>query len=130
MKVPGGPKKAIRVTSEEDTENVDEVTLRRLLDDVRTGAVSADDAVARLRRLPFADLGFARVDHHRTLRQGLPEAVYAPGDGLDPYRRLLNSCRDGKLETGGMLLIQFHRNALAANCWELEDLRERLEHST
>ncbi|MDQ4132690.1 MAG: nickel pincer cofactor biosynthesis protein LarB [Actinomycetota bacterium] len=58
---------------------MDELTLRRLLDDVRSGAVTADDAVARLRRLPFADLGFARVDHHRTLRQGLPEAVYAPG---------------------------------------------------
>ncbi len=58
-----------------------------------------------------------------------PEAVYAPGDGLDPYRRLLNACRDGKLETGGSLLIQFHRNAMAANCWELEDLRERLEAS-
>jgi release factor glutamine methyltransferase len=56
-----------------------------------------------------------------------PEAVYAPGDGLDPYRQLLNACRDGKLETGGTLLIQFHRDALAANCWELEDLRERLE---
>lgn len=38
-----------------------------------------DDAVARLRRLPFADLGFARVDHHRPLRQGLAEAVYGPG---------------------------------------------------
>ncbi len=38
-----------------------------------------DDAVAELRRLPFADLGFARVDHHRNLRQGLPEAVYGPG---------------------------------------------------
>jgi release factor glutamine methyltransferase len=58
-----------------------------------------------------------------------PEAVYAPGDGLDPYRRLLNACRDGKLETGGTLLIQFHREALAANCWELEDLREQLEAS-
>jgi release factor glutamine methyltransferase len=58
-----------------------------------------------------------------------PEAVYAPGDGLDPYRRLLNACRDGKLETGGTLLIQFHRDALAANCWELEDLREKLEAS-
>jgi release factor glutamine methyltransferase len=53
----------------------------------------------------------------------------APGDGLDPYRRLLNACRDGKLETGGTLLIQFHRDALAANCWELEDLREQLEAS-
>ena len=58
---------------------MDEGTLRQLLDDVRSGALSADDAVARLRRLPFADLGYARVDHHRTLRQGQPEAVYAPG---------------------------------------------------
>jgi NCAIR mutase (PurE)-related protein len=58
---------------------VDEVTLRALLDDVRSGTLAPDEAVARLRRLPFADLGFARVDHHRPLRQGLPEAVYAPG---------------------------------------------------
>jgi NCAIR mutase (PurE)-related protein len=50
-----------------------------MLDDVRTGAVHPDDALAELRRLPFADLGFARVDHHRALRQGLPEAVYGPG---------------------------------------------------
>jgi NCAIR mutase (PurE)-related protein len=58
---------------------MDEATLRQLLDDVRSGAVDPDDAVARLRRLPFADLGYARVDHHRELRQGLAEAVYGPG---------------------------------------------------
>ena len=58
---------------------MDEPAVRRLIDDVRSGALSADDAVARLRRLPYADLGFAKVDHHRTLRQGLPEAVYGPG---------------------------------------------------
>lgn len=58
---------------------MDEPAVRRLLDDVRSGAVSADDAVARLQRLPYADLGFAKVDHHRALRQGLPEAVYGPG---------------------------------------------------
>ena len=40
-----------------------------------------------------------------------PDAVYAPGDGLGPYRSLLDACRDGKLETGGTLLIQFHRQA-------------------
>jgi release factor glutamine methyltransferase len=56
------------------------------------------------------------------------DAVYASGDGLDPYRRLLNACRDGKLVTpGGVVVIQFHREALAANCWELEDLRSLLE---
>jgi release factor glutamine methyltransferase len=56
------------------------------------------------------------------------DAIYAPGDGLDPYRRLLNACRDGKLVIpGGIVVIQFHREALTANCWELEHLRERLE---
>jgi pyridinium-3,5-biscarboxylic acid mononucleotide synthase len=58
---------------------VDEPALRQLLDDVRAGVLSADDAVATLRRLPFADLGFARADHHRMLRQGFAEAVYGPG---------------------------------------------------
>lgn len=58
---------------------MDEAALRRLLDDVKAGTTSADEAVARLRRLPWTDLGFARVDHHRELRQGIPEAVYAPG---------------------------------------------------
>ncbi len=58
---------------------MDEPALRTLVDDLRAGTLDADEAVARLRRLPFADLGFARVDHHRILRTGLPEAVYGPG---------------------------------------------------
>ena len=56
-----------------------EETLRQLLTDVRSGAVSADDAVAHLRRLPFTQAGDALVDHHRTLRSGTPEAIYGPG---------------------------------------------------
>jgi NCAIR mutase (PurE)-related protein len=58
---------------------VDEAALQRLLAEVRDGTVHPDDALAQLRRLPYADLGFARVDHHRGLRQGVPEAVYGPG---------------------------------------------------
>jgi pyridinium-3,5-biscarboxylic acid mononucleotide synthase len=58
---------------------VDEDALRGLLDDVRAGTRTIDDAVGLLRRLPYADLGFARVDHHRALRQGMVEAVYGPG---------------------------------------------------
>lgn len=58
---------------------MDETALRQLLDDVRSGQRSADEAVRALRRLPFADLGYARIDHHRQLRQGLPEAVYGRG---------------------------------------------------
>jgi pyridinium-3,5-biscarboxylic acid mononucleotide synthase len=54
-------------------------SLRELLEDVAGGATSPAAALERLRTLPFADLGFARVDHHRQLRQGFPEAVYSPG---------------------------------------------------
>jgi NCAIR mutase (PurE)-related protein len=66
------------VTSGQDSD-VDEAALHRLITDVRDGSVTPDEAVATLRRLPFADLGYARVDHHRALRQGMTEAVYAPG---------------------------------------------------
>ena len=58
---------------------MDEGSLRALLDDVRSGTTSPDDAVAALRRLPFADVEGASIDHHRHLRQGMPEAVYGPG---------------------------------------------------
>ncbi len=68
--------------SGQDSE-VDESALRALIDDLRGGRLEPDDAVARLRRLPFADLGFARVDHHRALRQGMAEAVYGPGKTPD-----------------------------------------------
>jgi NCAIR mutase (PurE)-related protein len=58
---------------------VDEAALREMLAAVRDGRISADDALVRLARLPFADLGHTKVDHHRSLRQGLPEAIYGPG---------------------------------------------------
>ncbi len=58
---------------------MDQLRLRTILDDVAAGRVVADDAARALARLPWADLGYARVDHHRHLRQGLPEAVYGPG---------------------------------------------------
>jgi NCAIR mutase (PurE)-related protein len=58
---------------------MDDAALQSLLRDVREGTVAPEDAAVRLRRLPFADLGFARVDHHRALRQAVPEAVYGPG---------------------------------------------------
>ena len=53
-------------------------SIRRLLEQVRHGKVSPDDAVERLRHLPFEDLGFAKVDHHRDLRVGMPEVVFSP----------------------------------------------------
>jgi pyridinium-3,5-biscarboxylic acid mononucleotide synthase len=61
-----------------NAETLDEGRLRQLLGAVARGELSTDDAMTRLARLPFEDLGFARVDHHRGLRGG-PEVVYARG---------------------------------------------------
>jgi len=53
--------------------------LRTLLEQVRAGAVDIDAALGRLRHLPYEDLGFAKVDHHRALRHGMPEVVFGKG---------------------------------------------------
>src|SRR4030088_1381099 len=58
---------------------MDTASLRKLLQEVRSGTVSPDDAVARLRHMPFEDLGFAKIDHHRRLRSGMPEVIFSQG---------------------------------------------------
>jgi len=50
-----------------------------LLETIREGPLSPEQGLDRLKNLPFEDLGFARVDHHRTLRHGFPEVIFAPG---------------------------------------------------
>ena len=58
---------------------MDREKVKQLLEAVASGAVAPDRAAARLRDLPFDDLGFARVDLHRSLRHGVPEAVFCQG---------------------------------------------------
>ena len=53
--------------------------MRDLLEQLRSGDCSVDQAVARLRDLPYQDLDFAKVDHHRAIRQGFPEVVFGQG---------------------------------------------------
>jgi pyridinium-3,5-biscarboxylic acid mononucleotide synthase len=53
--------------------------VRELLEAVRSGKVSSEQALERLKHLPFEDLGFAKVDHHRALRQGYAEVVFGKG---------------------------------------------------
>lgn len=56
--------------------------LQRLLEQVRDGRIGIDEALDSLRHLPFEDLGFAKVDHHRAMRHGMPEVIL--GQGKDP----------------------------------------------
>ena len=91
---------------------MDEAQLRAMIGAIRAGELSPDDAVARLRRLPFADLGDALVDHHRVLRQGAPEAVYGPGKTAEQCVRIV-----GELlahGTGPVLLTRANEQQIKA----------------
>jgi pyridinium-3,5-biscarboxylic acid mononucleotide synthase len=56
---------------------MDRAQIEALLNEVRTGSTGVAEALERLRNLPFEDLGFAKVDHHRALRTGMPEVIFA-----------------------------------------------------
>ena len=58
---------------------MDRDQLRRLFEEVRSGATDIENALDRVRHMPFEDLGFAKVDHHRALRHGMPEVILAAG---------------------------------------------------
>ncbi|HEY8490752.1 MAG TPA: nickel pincer cofactor biosynthesis protein LarB [Dehalococcoidia bacterium] len=62
---------------------MDEERLRRLLEDVRRGDLPVSEALEALRTLPYEDLGFAKIDHHRALRDGFPEVVFGQGKRPD-----------------------------------------------
>jgi NCAIR mutase (PurE)-related protein len=83
---------------------VDKDALRRLLDEVQLGRLAVDDALARLAGLPFEDLGFAKVDHHRALRAGGPEAVFCPGKTTEQVIAIVRR------------LAAHHANVLATRC--------------
>jgi NCAIR mutase (PurE)-related protein len=53
--------------------------LLQILENVQAGGVSPEDAARRLENLPFEDIGFAKIDHHRALRSGMPEVIFSPG---------------------------------------------------
>jgi NCAIR mutase (PurE)-related protein len=56
-----------------------EARLRNLLEKLRRGEMAVDEVIEALRMLPFEDMGFAKVDHHRTLRRGFPEVIFCEG---------------------------------------------------
>ncbi len=61
---------------------MDKKRLLELLTEVRSGVCPVDEALARLRRLPYEDLDFAKIDHHRALRNGFPEVILGEGKSV------------------------------------------------
>ncbi|MFN7922757.1 MAG: nickel pincer cofactor biosynthesis protein LarB [Bryobacteraceae bacterium] len=78
--------------------------LKSLLENVREGSVSVGDAMDRLRHMPFEDLGFAKVDHHRAIRHGMPEVIF--GQGKAPEH----------IEAIASKLLERSQNLLATRC--------------
>src|SRR5438128_3101644 len=65
--------------------------IRKILEEFKAGSLSPDDALHRLRALPFEDLGFANIDHHRSLRQGFPEVIFGGGKTVEQVARIVES---------------------------------------
>jgi NCAIR mutase (PurE)-related protein len=109
---------------------MDSERIVELLTKVRRGKVSVSQAVARLRHLPFEDLGFAKVDHHRTLRQGFPEVIMGQGKQPKEIAAIVRALRRRKanvlvtrLSAEKMALVKklvsglkYHAAAHAATC--------------
>jgi NCAIR mutase (PurE)-related protein len=94
---------------------MDTKLLEQLLAEVKSGQVSIEEALERLRTLPFENLGFACVDHHRHLRQGFPEVVFASGKSLDQIRAILTSLWAGSDHILVTRLAPEHATALAGD---------------
>lgn len=62
---------------------MDDKQLVELLEAYRSGAISLDEGIAALRNLPYEDLGFAKIDHHRAVRQGFPEVIFCQGKTVE-----------------------------------------------
>jgi NCAIR mutase (PurE)-related protein len=105
--------------------------LEKLLRQLRTGQLTVGQAKAKLRHLPFEDLGFAKVDHHRALRQGFPEVIFGQGKKASDIAAIARAIRrrgssvlvtrldDSKIKELKRLRtgLTFHPQALAAT-WQ------------
>ncbi|MBW4055906.1 MAG: nickel pincer cofactor biosynthesis protein LarB [Proteobacteria bacterium] len=80
---------------------MDQEYLKTMLTSVRQGGVSVDDALQQLRHLPFQDIGCAQVDHHRHLRQGMPEMIFGEGKTVEQIMAIMTVMAD----KGGNILV-------------------------
>ncbi len=65
--------------------------MKKLLKQVKDGSLGVEEAVEKLRHLPFEDLGFAHIDHHRQIRQGFPEVIYCPNKTTEQIIKIFTS---------------------------------------
>ncbi|HXE11464.1 MAG TPA: nickel pincer cofactor biosynthesis protein LarB [Bryobacteraceae bacterium] len=89
--------------------------LRLLLEEVRDGATPIDSALDQLRHMPFEDLGFAKVDHHRAIRHGTPEVIFGKGKTTEQVQKIAETI----LARSQNLLLTRATSEMAASIKEL-----------
>lgn len=98
--------------------------LKELLEDIRAGRLGVDDAIEKLKLLPYENMGFASVDHHRALRCGFPEVIFCEGKETDHVLKIAGSILGGG---GGLLATRIRPEAAAAL---LEKFPEAVHNAT
>ncbi|MDP2948386.1 MAG: nickel pincer cofactor biosynthesis protein LarB [Chloroflexota bacterium] len=103
---------------------MDEAKLRELLVALQSGTLSVDEGLERLRRLPYEDLGFAEIDHHRALRKGFPEVILGEGKTSEQIVAIAG----GLLSQGERLLV----TRVDASCYAAlkESIPDAVYHPT
>ena len=101
-------------------DSIDEQTLRALLQSVATGQTGVDGALDKLRHLPYEDLGFAKLDHHRALRGSLPEVVLGQGKTAQQIVAIAERLAE---RSGRLLVTRIERDVF-------EQIRSRVPDAT
>ena len=110
--------------------------IRELLEAVKTGDISVDEALLEIKKEPFDDIGYAKVDHHRTVRQGMPEVIYGAGKTSDQIIGIIESMKKNAQETilitrlneedavkiGSVYELDYHKDARAGIIGKLPDV--------
>ena len=78
---------------------MDQKSMRKLLEDLSQGKVSVDKVLLQLKKAPFEDLGFAKLDYHRGLRQGVPEVIYGAGKTTGQIAKIIANMQKNGQET-------------------------------
>jgi len=99
--------------------------LRKLLEEVQAGSCGLDEALRQLEHMPFEDLGFAKIDHHRSLRHGMPEVVLGRGKTVAEVREIAQRL----LTQSQNLLITRADQEMAKAVQELDDQAEYFARS-
>jgi len=93
---------------------MNEQDVKRLLEAVATGKLSPEKAVERLKHLPFEDLGFAKIDHHRVLRQGYAEVIFGRGKTPEQVAQIVRRMLRPKGATHNILVTRADRKIYSA----------------